>query len=173
MNLTDIANRLDEYGIHLLAAGIKRADTYEANILLELTLSVVSADISSESTVFDDKLIKSLKNFETEYRHEIATIALTTQSRGFWDIVGRIIDRFSMAKFFGVLLTAFSCWYIAMITITETPESNNEIKLTILGFVLGTLMQSIISFFLGISGNGSNNKQNSKVNSNNTKDNEN
>lgn len=68
-------------------------------------------------------------------------------------------DKFSkrFVYWFAAFWSLFACAYIGFITFGEIPANNVRFADTILGFVLGTLIATIIQFFYG-SSRGSNGK---------------
>jgi hypothetical protein len=58
---------------------------------------------------------------------------------------------------YAILVTSISASYIFLTTFLTIPKDNMRIVDTVLGFVLGTLLSTIINFFFG-SSSGSKNK---------------
>jgi ABC-type nitrate/sulfonate/bicarbonate transport system permease component len=52
---------------------------------------------------------------------------------------------------FAALWSVFSMGYITIITMTDIPEKNIRFADTVLGFLLGTIVSTIIGYFFGSS----------------------
>lgn len=59
--------------------------------------------------------------------------------------------KFELSSIIALSWSAFAMFYILMITMTEVPESNVRYVDTIIGFLLGTIVATIINYFFGSS----------------------
>lgn len=150
MSKSELVKILDEAGLHLLSTGIRNADLYEYEILTDIVKSSTGIDLSSSDTLSAIEL-EELKTFEDVNKNLIASVAITKTARGFWDVVDHLIEATSFKMVFGMAMSVFSCCYITFVTIFDIPAENRRYVDTVLGFVMGTILGTVVSYFLGSS----------------------
>jgi hypothetical protein len=116
----------------------------------------------------DEALVK-LKQFEMEHEEELLKIQVDNNqisamidemylndrqdARSLQKTAYTTGDRFTMyfVNIFALLLCTSACVYIGAITFGHVPENNVRFADTILGFILGSILSSIIGFYFGSS----------------------
>lgn len=90
---------------------------------------------------------------EAGIRREAAAYADTANARGMQLAALGQEDLFSkrFIYYFSAVIFAFSAIYIVAITFGTIPKDNQRFADTILGFLLGTLLATVINFFYGTS----------------------
>jgi hypothetical protein len=126
------------------AAIIKGKDWLEKKTGVDLTTGTLSSE----------DLVK-LKTFEKEHEKELLEIILNDRASA-REMQGNALkqdDLFSkrFVYYFATFWSLSAIVYIACITFLEIPEDNVRFADTVLGFVLGTVVATIVQFFYGSS----------------------
>lgn len=113
--------------------------------------------------------IGKLKQFEMEHQEELLRIRIEDKKLGLQELQAYLADTASARKmqeeaiqsgdplvrrfiyFYAMFWSACSTAYIGFITFGEIPKDNVRFADTILGFILGTVIATIIQFFYGSS----------------------
>ena len=113
--------------------------------------------------------VTKLKQFEMEHQEELLRLRIEEKKLGVEELQAYMADTKDARNmqveamksddpfvrrfiyFFAIFWSVASAAYIAFITFGEIPERNVRFADTILGFVLGTLIATIVQFFYGSS----------------------
>lgn len=146
---------LDEK-IGKLLGGAKGAEV--AQSVMRAT-QAVTGGLSPEATV--EALAKDAELWHTLRREVVATVAQlesmdaqdTTDARKLQAAALAQDDLFSkrFVYYFAAAWSLFAMGYLVLITVTQIPEANQRFADTTLGFLLGTIIATIIVYFYGSS----------------------
>jgi len=113
--------------------------------------------------------VTKLKQFEMEHQEELLRLRIEEKKLGVEELQAYMADTKDARNmqvqamksddpfvrrfiyFFAIFWSVMSAAYIGFITFGEIPEQNVRFADTILGFVLGTLIATIVQFFYGSS----------------------
>lgn len=115
----------------------------------------------SAATMSPEDVVK-LRQFELEHEAELLRIARDSENDFLKDVQSArdmqsaalsSDDKFSkrFIYLFALFLSMCAVGYIVAITFTDIPKENVRFADTILGFLLGTMLSQILSFFFGSS----------------------
>lgn len=133
----------------------KAAEVAEQVVSIAETVTGKSGGDALTSIKTDPALLLQFKERVLEQQSELDKLAYgdTASARHMQEVALQQDDLFS--KRFVYYLAAgwslFSCVYIVVITVITIPETSVRFVDTILGFLLGTVVATIIQFFLGSS----------------------
>ena len=145
-----IAGMLASAGIGLIGDLIKGGSNKAKELIQEKT--GINLD-TKESLSAED--IKALKEFEKTHELELTKLRLTDlkDARNMQNMALSQDDKFSkrFVYYFAIGWSVFAMAFLAGITFWEVPEASTRFADTIVGFLLGTIVSTIIGFFYGSS----------------------
>lgn len=166
----DKAGILASKGLKLLSAAISRSAGVDNDQLKGDIESIMGIDISDPNVLenMTEEQILGLKDFESTHTDMLLDIITTqmetqenqlhlenTKSAREMQIAalqsGRSDTSINFIYWFGGVLVTFALIYIFLITWIPIPEANIRFADTSLGFILGTLLSTVINFFFGSS----------------------
>lgn len=122
------------------------AQTYTNSDSPELALAAIEKDVS---------LTRDLKMAIMQQAKELEELSLknTQSARDMQHVALQQDDKFSkrFIYYFAGFWSLFAVIYIACITFIDIPETSTRFADTILGFLLGTVVATIVNFFYGSS----------------------
>lgn len=113
--------------------------------------------------------VTKLKQFEMEHQEELLKLRIEEKKLGIEELQAYMADTANARKmqekalesddpfvrrfiyYYAIFWSALSAAYIGFITFGDIPEQNVRFADTILGFILGTLVATIVQFFYGSS----------------------
>lgn len=147
-NIPFIGKLIDDYGENLVVKGIEKItgiDISKKDLTPEEQQKILDNEFRIKSLNFEELKLEfentnNARNMQIEAlkQDDIFSKRFVYYLASFWSIVGVV--------------------YIFFITFAPIPESNVRFADTVLGFLLGTILATIINFFLG-SSKGSTDKQ--------------
>lgn len=151
------------HNLKLLSTSIEAADIYEYRFLVDMieTHTGISIDSSNDLT---DSQINTLQEFENKNRELLVSIIISNKRRGLFYLLTYFGSRISFNRILGLLIISFGCGYIFYVTVNPLPENNIRFVDTVLGFVLGTMLSTVINFYFGSSTAPKNRKNNEHSN---------
>jgi hypothetical protein len=155
INRLSIADGLIANDLNLLACTLKSCSEQEARNLVDDVFRYAALDISTRDKIaqMTETDIDRLQRYETEHRGTLFDIILKCyETDSITARQHRASDRnSSFRRYFGSVLVFFAACYIVFITWMPIPENNIRFADTILGFLLGTVITTVINFFFGSS----------------------
>lgn len=147
-NIPFVGKLIDDYGENLVVKGIEK--------LTGIDISKKDLTPEEQQKILDNEFrIKSLNFEELKLEFENTNNARNMQIEAF-----KQDDVFSkrFVYYLATFWSVFGVIYIFFITFGNIPSNNVRFADTILGFILGTIIATIINFFFG-SSKGSTDKQ--------------
>lgn len=131
----------------------KLLSTGEKIIKSELGLDTATTEEIPEILKQNPKALVEFKKAVLADKHEYNRIALanTEDARNMQNVALAQKDKFAKryVYYLATLWSAAAIAYIFLITLVEIPDNNVRLVDTITGFLLGTIVASIIQFFFG------------------------
>ena len=161
-----IGNVLESHGIKVLGDAVKCTTEAGLEKVNEMVKDTTGIELFDDTDIFENKLtaeqvakLQKLENVKSKDLYmltvEYAKIASETVdgARKMQETVvingGWLQQNF--IYLFAIFWSIFASGYILLITITDIPSENQRFADTILGFMLGTVIASILQFFFGSS----------------------
>ena len=145
-----IRSKLSSYDLKLLAVAIDSSDIYEHQLLQNMIYDTVGIDIT-DTAALNEQEVTNLKKFEQENTDLLVSIIISSKKRGLSYIVSFFFSRLSFNRVMGLMVFLFGCSYVGYVTVNTIPEDNIRFVDTVLGFVLGTMLSTVINFYFGSS----------------------
>ncbi len=141
--------------INLLALAFTWATPEETAILLNYIKQATNLDLTDPVVIhnLDDAQVDKLQKFETSHKSFLLAIIFRQHDAELQEQDKVVFKRRSLGfiRIFGSILIFFALIYIAAITWIPIPADNVRFADTCLGFLLGTVVSTIINFFFGSS----------------------
>lgn len=152
--LTDLVGK---YGEDLVVAGVEKVtgvDLKKDELTSEDKKAIMAGELALKELDFK-KLELELEGVKEANRHQESAVTVQvdeySNSRNLQVEALRQDDKFSkrFIYYFAMFWSAFSVVYLACITFIQIPSANIRFADTIVGFLLGTIIATIIGFFYG------------------------
>lgn len=152
--LTDLVGK---YGEDLVVAGVEKVtgvDLKKDELTSEDKKAIMAGELALKELDFK-KLELELESIKEANRHQESAVTAQvdeySNSRNLQVEALRQEDKFSkrFIYYFAMFWSAFSVVYLACITFIQIPSANIRFADTIVGFLLGTIIATIIGFFYG------------------------
>ena len=148
--LVPIVSMLAEKGLNLLSNAVDKGSDKAIEYVSEKT----GIDLTNKQELNSEE-IKALKELENKNRIDILTMFLDDKkdARNMQNTALNQDDVFSkrFVYYFAIGWSVFAMLFLCGITFMEIPESSTRFADTIVGFLLGTIVSTIIGFFYGSS----------------------
>lgn len=146
-----ISGALTKADVNLLATALTSATLDEAMCIVEDVSHVTGVDLLDPRLIdilTDTVIVDKLQAYETTTRLHLTDIMRRTYQQGAVNDQ-RSVTRVRYNKFrmwYGGSITCFACVYMTYITIVDIGYAD-----TVLGFLMGTLVGTVVTFYFGSS----------------------
>lgn len=137
--------------VNLLAVALSSGTLEEASEIINDVFKVTGIDLLDHKLaeiLTDNNIVDKLQSYETTMRAHLTEIMKKSyQQRAFND--QRSVTRVRYNKFrmwYGGSITCFACGYMLYITVMDISYAD-----TVLGFLMGTLVGTVVTFYFGSS----------------------
>jgi hypothetical protein len=151
-NIQNISTFLQSKGTNTLALAYSKANSNQReriNVLLKAECNI-NLELTELSTVTDVD-VKDLLVFESNHGDMLNEIIISAEEAIAMEKTTTSVSNAITNKvfYFGVALTAVTLVYLFCITWIAIPENNQRFADTILGFLMGTVLSTVITYFFG------------------------
>ena len=149
MPLPELSDVFMQHNLKQLSQVINYCNPAELSLLRTAILVDTGADIYHNhlNEMLDDELLDKLHEFESAQQALISAIMLNEED----GTSGFVIRGISFTRVFGLLTFIFGAAYVVCITWIPIPEDNIRFADMCSGFILGTVLATIVNFFFGSS----------------------
>ena len=147
-----IASMLAKKGVSVLGNILENGSDAAIDKVNKLVKEKTGIDLNSKTDLTEED-ITALKRVESEERTRLEELryADTANARNMQVEALRQDDKFvkRFVYYFAVFWSLFAVLFLTGITFLEVPEANTRFADTIVGFILGTVVSTIIGYFYG------------------------